>query len=63
MLTSTEVPRSLNPGDGSQLTTNVELLVRSKSTVAFLCILNSTIWVSLACSKTSRKSSFNYFMY
>ena len=43
MLTSTEVPWSLNPGDGSQLTTNVELLVRSKSTVAFLCILNSTI--------------------
>ena len=59
ILASIEVSWSLNPGDGSQLTTNVGQFVKSKSRVAFLRVLNSTIWVNLAYSKTSRKSSFN----
>ena len=52
MLASIEVSWSRNPCDGLQLTTNVGQFVKSKSRVA--------IWVSLACSKTSRKSLFNY---
>ena len=56
MLVSTELSWSLNPGDGSQLTTNVERFVNSKSRVAFLRVLNSTISVSLASSKISRKT-------
>ena len=51
MLVSAELSWSLNPGDGSQLTANVERFVNSKSRVAFLRVLNSTIWISLASSK------------
>ena len=56
----TEVSWSLNSGYGSQLTKKV---AKSKSRVAFLRVLNATIWVTLACSKTSRKTSFNFFGY
>ena len=37
MFVSTELSWSLNPGDGSQLTTNVKRFVNSKSRVAFMC--------------------------
>ena len=57
MLTSTEISWSLSQGDGSQLTTMLDGLLKEQ------CWTVCTILVSLACYKKSRESSFNSLGY
>ena len=54
---------SPKPDVGSMFFISPGRLVRRRSRVAFLRVVNSTIWVSLTESKISRNSSFNFFEY